>query len=434
MDILTINDTPGQHAASWYAATVEAPAPKPRAEGDIRADAVVVGGGYGGLTAAIHMARAGLDVVLLDASRLGSGASGRNGGQVSTGQRLEQGDLERIVGVEKARLLWEYGCEAVDLVRGLCAEAGDDCDWRDGVIHANHRDRYTADSRAHVEHMRSHYNYDRIRFLDRDEIRHEVGSPDYHSGTLDMGSGHLHPLRYALALGRLADAAGVRIFENTRVTAVEAGTARPRVSTAHATIAADHLVMALNGYHNNLEARIARRVMPINNFIAVTEPLPPDLADRLIPNRHAVADSRFVINYFRLSPDNRMIFGGGESYGYRFPEDLEAKVRGPMAEVFPALRETKVDYAWGGTLGITMSRLPHFARLGPAALTVSGFSGQGVTLATLAGKMAAEAVLGQAGRFDLMAGLPTAPFPGGPLLRTPLLAAAMIWYAMRDRM
>ncbi len=434
MDILTINDTPGQHANSWYAATSDAPGPYPTATGALTADVCVVGGGYAGLSTALHLARRGVDVILLEASRVGSGASGRNGGQVSTGQRLEQSDLELLVGMERARQLWEMGCEAVDLVKALIAESGDPCDWTDGVIHADHRARFAEHSKSHVEHLNSVYGYDKIRYLDRDAIRNEVGSDDYHAGPLDMGSGHLHPLRYAHARARLAEAAGGRICELSRVTKVEAELSRPRVTTEHAEITADHLVMAMNGYHNNLDREIARHVMPINNFIAVTEPLPADIADRLIPNRHAVADSRFVINYFRLSPDNRMVFGGGESYGYKFPSDLRAKVRGPMLGVFPELKDARIDYAWGGTLGITMSRLPHFARLGPSAMSIAGFSGQGVALATLAGQIAAETIAGHASRFDLISALPSPRFPGGPGLRTPLLAAAMTWYALRDKL
>ena len=432
MDILTINDTPGQHPASWYAATAKAPGPYPDASGTLTCDVCVVGGGYAGLSSALHLARRGYDVVLLEASRVGSGASGRNGGQVSMGQRLEQDDLEPMVGLTKARMLWDMGAEAVDLVKQMLRDSGDDCDWRDGVIHANHRARFSAHSQKHVAHMQSAYGYDKIRYLNRDAVRHEVGAEGYHSGTLDMGSGHLHPLRYAFALTRLAQSAGVRIHEMSRATRIETA-GKPRVHTDRAVIEAEHLILAMNGYHNNCERAVARHVMPINNFIAVTEPLPQPLADRLIPNRYAVADSRFVINYFRMSPDNRMIFGGGESYGYKFPTDLRAKVRGPMCEVFPELKDIRLDYAWGGTLGITMSRLPHFARLGPAALSVAGFSGQGVALATLAGQIAAETVAGQAERFDMIAHLPTPGFPGGPALRTPLLAAAMTWYALRDK-
>ncbi|PTQ75113.1 NAD(P)/FAD-dependent oxidoreductase [Celeribacter persicus] len=432
MDILTINDRPGEHPQSWYAATADAPGPYPAAEGRVKADVCVVGGGYAGLSAALHMASRGLDVVLLEASRVGSGASGRNGGQVSMGQRLEQDELETHVSMDDARMLWDLGAEAVDRVKTILRESGDDCDWRDGVIHANHRARFSHHSQQHVEHMQKVYGYDKIRYLDRDEVRHEVGSEDYHSGTLDMGSGHLHPLRYAFAIARLAEAAGARIHELSRVTRIETK-GKPRIHTDKAVVEADHLILALNGYHNNLDHDVAHHVMPINNFIAVTEPLPADLAAKLIPNRHAVADSRFVINYYRMSPDNRMIFGGGESYGYKFSADIRAKVRAPMLGVFPELKNTKLDYAWGGTLGITMSRLPHFARLGPSSMSIAGFSGQGVALATLAGQIAAEAVEGQAARFDLMQSLPSPRFPGGPSLRTPLLALAMTWYALRDK-
>lgn len=434
MDILTLNDTLGQHPASWYAATAAAPGPFAAAVGKVRADVCVVGGGYTGLSAALHLARTGLKVVLLEASRIGSGASGRNGGQVGTGQRLDQQTLEQMVGAPRARALWDYGLEAVNLVQALIAESGVDCDYRPGVLHVNHKARHDAHSRDYVAHLQDRYGYDKIRFLDRAALRAELGSDSYNGGTLDMGSGHLHPLRYVFGLAQLAVAAGACLHETSRVTRIDAAGSRPRVFTDLAEIEADHLILGLNGYHNNLVPEVARRVMPINNFIVATQPLDKGLADSLIPNRHAVADSRFVINYFRLSADNRMIFGGGESYGYRFPADLAAKAGTPMRAIFPQLANARIDYAWGGTLGITMSRMPHFERIGPAAISCSGFSGQGIAMATLAGRMAAEAVQGQASHFDVMRTLPTPKFPGGLSLRTPLLAAAMTWFSLRDKL
>lgn len=430
MDILRINDPEGAHPASWYAATADAPERYDPAEGDLRADVCVIGGGFTGLSAALHLARAGQDVVLIDANRLGSGASGRNGGQVGTGQRVEQPELEKLVGFDDARKLWDIGLEAVALVRTLAKAGGTDPGYRPGIIHADHKPRLADDSRAYVAHMHEVYGYGRMRYLGAEEIRHEVGSQGYHSGLLDMGGGHLHPLRYAFGLARLAADAGVRVYENTRMTGLDGTT----VITERARIQADRVVLAMNGYHNNAEGSLARRVMPINNFIVATEPLAPEQAAGVIRSGYAVADSRFVVNYFRLSADNRLLFGGGESYGYRFPSDIAAKVRRPMAQVFPQLAQTRIDYAWGGTLGITMSRLPHFAQIAPGVLSASGFSGHGVAMATMAGKMLAEAVSGQATRFDLMAGLPTARFPGGTLLRAPLLVAAMMWYALRDRL
>ena len=433
MDILTINDRQGHYPDSWYAATATSPGPYPSAKGELRCDVCVVGGGYTGVSAALHLARAGYKVILIEAQRIGFGASGRNGGQVSMGQRLEQDELEPMLGNATARKAWDMGCEAVALVKDLIREGNIDCNWRDGVIHANHRERYTSSSRHLVEHMHKHYGYDQIRFLDRAAMQREVGAPQYVSGTLDMGSGHLHPLRYIFGLARMAQEAGVIIHENTRMLELIPG-AKPRVKTAESTITADHLVLGLNGYHNNAVGEVAARVMPINNFIVATEPLGEARATELIRNNYAVADSRFVINYFRLSHDNRMIFGGGESYGYKFPADIVGTVRKPMLEVFPQLADARIDHAWGGTLAITAKRLPHFARLHGNVISASGYSGQGVALATLAGKLVADALRGQAERFDLMANLPTPRFPGGVLLRTPLLVAAMLWYSLRDRL
>ena len=247
-----------------------------------------------------------------------------------------------------------------------------------------------------------------------------------------MGAGHLHPLNFALGLARAADAAGAKIHEQSEVLSI-AEDRQVTVKTAQGTLRADHLILACNGYLGRLNPKVAARVMPINNFIAATEPLGLRTAEVL--NRDvAVADSKFVVNYFRLSHDGRLLFGGGESYGYRFPTDIAAKVRAPLLEIFPHLADVKIDYAWGGTLAITMKRLPHFARLSPRTLAASGYSGHGLGTATHAGRLLAEAVAGQSEGFDLMTRLPVPPFPGGAHLRSPLLTLAMTWYALRDRL
>jgi gamma-glutamylputrescine oxidase len=433
MDLLTANDRPGEYPRSYYAAMAGPLPPFAPAKGALQADVCVVGGGFTGLSAALHLARRGYDVVLLEAQRVGFGASGRNGGQAGMGQRVEQDALERMVGREDARALWDMGRDAVALVRELARDPAVDCPFHDGIIHADHRRRYVKHSLDYASKLQDEYGYDLIRGLGQEEMRHLVGSPAYYGGAIDMGGGHVDPLRFALGLARLAQAAGVRIFEASKVTAIATG-APATVSTDQAQVTADHVVLACNGYLGGLEPRVAVRVMPINNFILATEPMSAEQQESLIRNNHAVADSKFVVNYFRFSEDRRLLFGGSESYGYRFPRDIAAKVRRPMLEIFPQLRDTRIDYSWGGTLAITMNRMPHFERLAGNVLSLSGYSGHGLAMATLAGQIASEAIAGQAERFDLMARVPSPRFPGGAALRSPLLALAMVWFSLRDRL
>ncbi|MEZ5913934.1 MAG: FAD-binding oxidoreductase [Paracoccaceae bacterium] len=432
MDILYANDRTGEYPRSWYADTATAPGPYPAAQGDLRCDVCVVGGGFAGLSAALHLAERGYDVILLDAHRVGWGASGRNGGQVGTGQRQDQDTLETMVGRDHAHALWDLAQESVALTKALAARHAPDAGFAPGIIHACHRARYVPHAHAYAEKMARDYDYHLIRPLDRAEMREMVGSPAYHGGDIDMGGGHLHPLRYAFGLARAAVAKGVRIFERSRVIAVtEASPAT--ITTETARITASHVVLACNGYLGHLNRRVAARVMPINNFIIATEPMSDEARRSLIRDNHAVADSKFVINYFRFSEDNRLLFGGAESYGYRFP-DLAKLVRKPMLDIFPQLRETPISHAWGGTLGITLNRMPHFERVAGNVISVSGYSGHGVAMATLGGKLAADAIAGQAERFDVMAKVPTRPFPGGVALRWPLLVLGMIWFSLRDRL
>ncbi|WP_370269292.1 NAD(P)/FAD-dependent oxidoreductase [Nioella sp.] len=433
MDLLSVNDRPGEYPPSYYA---HAASPLPRfarAEGEIACDVAVVGGGFTGLSAAWHLAQRGYDVVLLEASRVGFGASGRNGGQVGQGQRLEQDELERMLGLETARALWSIANQSVELVRELAARDEVQARFHPGVIHAAHRARYVPDYAAYAEKLQTEYGYDQIRALDRDELRALVGSPAYHGGTIDMGAGHIDPLQLALGLARLATGASVRIHETSRVTRMEPGTS-VRLHTETARVSASHVVLGCNGYLGHLSPEVASRVMPINNYVVATEPLGPERQEEIIRGNHAVADSKFVVNYFRFSDDHRLLFGGTESYGYRFPRDIAAKVRRPLAEIFPQLADVPITHAWGGTLGITMNRMPHFERVAGNVLSLSGYSGHGVAMATLAGQIAAETIAGQAERFDVMASVPSPRFPGGPAMRWPLLVLAMVWFSLRDRL
>ncbi|MEO1331400.1 MAG: FAD-binding oxidoreductase, partial [Pseudomonadota bacterium] len=347
MDLLTANDPAGEHAPSAYAAAAGPQPLRPAAEGAIRADVCVIGGGFTGLSAALHLARRGYRVVLLEAQRAGFGASGRNGGQIGQGQRVDQSELERMLGREHAHALWRIATQAVDLVRALAAEALIATPVHDGLICADHRARFVSGSLAEARKLREEYAYDKIEGLDRDALRALVDSPVFHGGTLDLGAGHLDPLRFALGLARAAEAAGAEIFERSRVVRLDAASPA-KIATDRAEITAEHVVLACNGYLGDLAPEVAARVMPINNFIVATEPLPAERRERLIRNNYAVADSKFVVNYFRFSEDGRLLFGGAESYGYRFPKRFAEAVRRSMLWVYPQLSDVRIDYAWGG--------------------------------------------------------------------------------------
>ena len=432
MDLLTANDRAGEYPASYYTVSAQPLEKFPALQGEETCDVCVVGAGYTGLSTALHLAERGYDVILLEAQRLGFGASGRNGGQVGSGQRVEQDDLEKMAGKDHARALWDLGEESKSTVRDLIAKHAIDCGYKPGVMHAELKRKHLHYTESYVEKLQTEYGYNQIEFLDEASLRSALGSEAYCGGSMDWGAGHLHPLNFALGLGRACVAAGVRIFEETRVTEIKRG--EPAfVHSENGRVTAKFVALGANGYLGNLEPEVAARVMPINNFIIATEPLGEDVARSLIRDDVAVADSKFVVNYFRLSQDNRMLFGGGESYGYKFPKNLEEKARKPMLEIYPQLADARIDYAWGGTLGITMNRMPDFRHLAPNILSASGYSGHGVAMATLAGKLMAEAISGTAERFVIMGKIPTSRFPGGATMRTPLLILAMLWFSLRDR-
>ena len=424
MNLLYSNDRDGAYPDSWYAATVEAPNPSEPLADEIRADVCVVGGGYTGLSAALHLAEAGLDVVVLEAHRAGFGASGRNGGQLGSGQRLDQVKLESLIGRDDARHMWDLGEAAKALVRDLVTRHGIECHLRDGVAWAGSSAGSVADLHGYAQHMSRHYGYD-LDVLDQEAFQALCPAPGLVGGVLDMGAAHLHPLALALGLAQAAQTAGARLYEQSLVTKITQGR-KVRIETAQGSVTADHLILACNGYLGDLEPRVAARVMPINNFVVATEPLGARTAE-VLTHDVAVCDDRFVVNYWKLSHDDRLLFGGGESYGYRFPADIRATVRKPLAQVYPHLKDVRLDYAWGGTLAITMKRLPHLARLGPNVLSASGYSGHGIGNAVQAGQLMARAVQGQAEGFDAFAALPAPAFPGGTRLRSPLLALAMTW-------
>ncbi len=422
---------------SYYTATALGTVDHPRLLGEVTCDVCVIGGGFTGLSAALHLAERGYGVVLLEARRIGWGASGRNGGQLGSGQRQSQSELERLVGAEQARALWDLAEEANATVKQRIRRHDIPCDLKSGALHVAYKPGDAAVLAAQAENLRARYDYPQIRAVPRDEVAAMLGTGIYHGGSLDSGAGHLHPLNYALGLARAALQAGVRIFEDSPVSRIENGAqsgAQVGATTAGGRVRAQYLVLACNGYLEGLEPRIAGKIMPINNYILATEPLGEARARDIIRDDVAVSDTKFVIDYYRLSTDKRLLFGGGETYRRAFPADIKGFVRKYMLRVYPQLAEARIDYAWGGTLAITLNRLPSFGRLGLGLFYAQGFSGHGVALTSLAGKLIAEAVAGSAERFDVFARLPQPRFPGGTLLRWPGLVAGMLYYSLRDKL
>ncbi len=431
MNLLHVNDQAGAYPPSYYAATATPFAPLPALQGEVSADVCIVGGGYTGLSAALHLAERGYSVVLLEAHRLGFGASGRNGGQVGSGQRQDQDWLEAAAGKSAAHLMWDMAEEAKALVKSLIRSHDMPVTFHPGIATACWHQADLRSTFQSAEKLERDYGYDQIKVLDQQAISGLIGSKVFTGGVLDQGAGHIHPLNFALGLAKAAQSAGAQLFERSEVLEIMQGP-KPLVRTAQGQVRADQVILACNGYLGELDAKVAARVMPINNFIVATEPLGAAAAT-ILADHIAVADTKFVVNYWRLSEDNRLLFGGGETYGYRFPDILKV-VRKPMLAIYPQLAQAKIDYAWGGTLAITTNRMPCFTRPAPNILSASGYSGHGVAMATMAGKVLAASVAGQSAQFDLLATLPQRGFPGGAALRWPLLVLAMTWYGLRDRL
>jgi gamma-glutamylputrescine oxidase len=422
---------------TYYHATATEPFPSaPQLTESSTADVCVIGGGYAGLSAALHLARSGASVVLLEESRIGAGASGRNGGQVHNGFRHDPQWFESRLGADFARQIWVLGLEAREHLDWLIRTYNIDVQYIPGLLHLCHKRGYVGEARAYVDDISRRYPDAGLRFIDQAEARSLVESHDYYGGYLDSESGHLHALNLALGMARAASQHGAQLFESTAARRIAKTT--PSGWEVHtntgATVKANSVVIAGNGYLRNLQPAVEARVMPINNFVLTTEPLGSAAAEALIRERRAVSDSRFVVYYFRITPDDRLLFGGGETYSYTFPKDIAGMVRRHMLRVFPQLHAARIDHAWGGTLAITTSRLPFVRELAPGLFNASGFSGQGIVIAPFAGKALAEAIGGNRRLLNVLEQFPLRRFPGGKLLRWPVLVAAMSWFALRDHL
>ncbi|MFN4141529.1 NAD(P)/FAD-dependent oxidoreductase [Aestuariivirga sp.] len=416
-------------APSYYQATATPFPAHPPLMGDVSADVCIVGAGYTGLSAALELAEAGHRVVVLEAETVGHGASGRNGGQICTGFSSGQEKIEAQLGREDARRCFALAEESKRLLVERVDRHQIDCNLRWGYLHALPKPNRLDGLREWKEEW-DELGYTDTQILSKAELEEKLGTSAYHGALREGGAGHFHPLNYCLGLARAAAAAGASIHEHSP--AIEVNTSsQPFVRTAKGKVKAKFVIIACNAYLGRLVPKLYGKVMPVTSYIIATEPLGENRARALIRDGEAVADTNFIVDYFRITSDTRMLFGGRASYTTLEPADLGAYMRPRMTKIFPQLSDARIDYAWGGFIAITYNRIPDCGRLSATTYYAHGYSGQGVALAGIYGKLMAEAVRGTAERFDLLSRVRHMPFPGGPI-RVPMLAAAMLFYRLKD--
>lgn len=420
-----------EHTGSYYAASANEPGDYPRLEQDLETDVVVVGAGFTGVNTALELAERGREVVLLEANRIGWGASGRNGGQIIGGIGHDPERFQRHIGSDGVRRIYQLGIEARDIIRERVERYGINCDLKWGYCDVALKPRHMKQFAAWRDHEASIGNPHEYRLLDREELREVVNSDVYLGGLLNYGNGHLHPLNLCLGEARAAGSLGTRLFEQSRVTEVVPGP-RPRVVTAQGSVRGNTVVLCGNAYLGNVIPRLASRILPSNSSVIATEPLPEALARSLIPGDVAACDPRTALDYFRLSADNRMLFGGLSNYTGLEPRDLVGTLRPKMLRVFPALADARIDYGWSGQIGIGLNRMPQLGRLDGNIVYIQAYSGHGVAPTHVIARITAAMIDGSPADFDVFARIPHYPFPGGKLLRRPGLALGMAWFKFRD--
>ncbi|MBB3540187.1 MULTISPECIES: FAD-binding oxidoreductase [unclassified Rhizobium] len=416
---------------SWYQATSGERPTYPEMDGSKTCDVAIVGGGYTGLQAAYNLATSGVSVVLIEACRVGDGASGRNGGQLGTGQRWWPEELEEKIGYERSRALFDLAEAAKHHLMDFATDHQIDMEYMPGQMNVAHKESYKADYYENAEIAAMRYNYPHMRFMDKAETQERLGSTRYYCGVRDTGTGHIQPLKLLIGLARVAANAGAQIYEMTKASAILHGSNKVIIETSRGTITADRALIACNGYIGNLEPVTASHVMPIRSFIGATVPL--DGHPQVLSGGESVADSRFVVRYFRKSKDGRLLFGGREAYTADNPRDITQHIRRQIAEIYPALRDIEISHAWGGSVGITMPRQPFVREVMPGVTSIGGYSGHGVMLSNYCGKLYADTVLGRSADLELFKSLDIPAFPGGAAMRAPLLFLALSWFALRDK-
>ena len=429
------NQTYEQHdneKISFYSSTIENLNSKDELNTDIDVDVCVIGGGLTGISSALNLIKKGYSVALCEARKIGWGASGRNGGQLGIGMRKDQYTVEKMLGLSHAKELWNLGLESVADVKSLIKENNIDCHLVNGVMSTACFEKDIDEYKFEIEHMSKNYKFEGYKFFNKSEIKYEIDSDIYLAGMLNSGSYHLNPLKLTISLAKLIKK-NVKIFENNPVLKFYEKNDRVEVITKKGIIKANKVVVACNGYLDSLLRSQKNKFIPINNYIVATEPLGEKKAKEIIRNNYAVCDTRFIIDYYRFSEDWRMIFGGGETFTSRFAKDSESFVTKRMIKVFPQLKKYKIDYSWGGTLAITVNRLPHFGSIMNNKLIYAfGYSGHGLALSVLAGKLIAEHINGDSDRFKFFSDINHMSIPFGSLLRRPIYSSAILYYKIRD--
>ena len=425
-------ETAGEHAASWYAATANPAPERPPLAGEHETDVCVVGGGFSGMATALHLAERGYRVTVLEAARIGWGASGRNGGQLINGYSRDLDVIEKRYGAGAARELGAMAFEGVGIIRDIVERYSIDCDPRRGGVFAAFNRRQLQELERQKKEWEA-CGHEQLELLDRDSIRSHVATDLYVGGLFDGWSGHVHPLNLVLGEAAAVESLGGSIHEHSVVTRVESGDP-PVVHTDNGRIRARHVVLCGNAYLGDTVPELRDRVMPVSTQVMATEPLDAATIERLFPTGACVEDCNYILDYYRPTADNRILFGGGTIYGGVTPDDIVGKLRPHLARTFPELADARIDYAWSGNFALTLTRIPHMGRLGDSVYFTHGYSGHGVTTTHLAGRLIAEAIDGEGRRFETFAALRNYPFPGGRALRVPLTVLGAWYYLAREKL
>jgi len=422
-----------EHAPSYYAATANAAPDRPALQGETAADVCIIGAGFTGISAGLELAERGFSVVVLEAARVGWGASGRNGGQIVNGYSRELDVIERRYGAKAAEGLGRMALEGGNIIRQRVAKYNIDC----ALVPGGAMTAFTARQMRGLEHARkvwAKHGHTSLELVDRAGLARFVATDRYVGGLIDPLSGHIHPLNLVLGQAAALESLGGRIYEHSRVIDVKGGES-PSVHTDTGTAKARFVLVCGNAYLAPLLNReIGSKIMPVSSQVMATETLDPALLEALLPANYCIEDANYFLDYFRRTPDHRLLYGGGTVYGGADPASIEGKIRPLMLKTFPGLKDVRIDYAWSGNFALTLPRIPHVGRISPNILFSHGDSGHGVTTTHLLGRLLGEAVAGETARFDIFANLPYLPFPGGRALRVPLTVLGSWYYRLLDRL